>query len=68
MAKSWIVAFVAMVAWVQVYAALIPLVRQYVIEGGSGTSTLVCVYGTPDNLEVEHTYPVGNFCPKYAEA
>ena len=66
MSKTGFVAALALMTMVEAHAELLPLIRQYIRETGSSTPVLVCVYGTPSQ-EVERTYPVGNFCPRYAE-
>ena len=48
------------------WADLGKLVRQQIRRTASGDSVLVCVY-VIGNHDVERTYPLGNFCPKYAE-
>lgn len=48
------------------WATLGKLVRQEVRPTASGASVLVCIYALAGR-EVERVYPVGNFCPLYAE-
>ena len=48
------------------WAALAKLVRQENRTTTSGSTVLVCIYAAADR-EVERVYPVGNFCPQYAE-
>jgi hypothetical protein len=52
----------AAVAW----AVLARLVRQEIRRTDSGEQVLVCVYDA-GGREIERVYPIGNFCPKYAE-
>jgi hypothetical protein len=66
MFKIGSVAALALMTLVEAHAELLPLIRQYIRETGSSTPVLVCVYGT-QGQEVERTYPLGNFCPRYAE-
>jgi hypothetical protein len=43
------------------------LVRQYVGATPGGEPVLVCEYSV-DGRVFEERYPIGNFCPMYAEA
>jgi hypothetical protein len=47
-------------------AAFAKLVRQYVGATAGGEPELVGVYSI-DNREFDRRYPIGNFCPLYAE-
>jgi hypothetical protein len=67
MSPSKIVAFslVAMLVG-NASAALARLVRQYVGATPGGEPELVCVYSVYSR-EFERRYPIGNWCPEYAE-
>ena len=67
MSPSKIVAFSLVVMLVgNASAALAKLVRQYVGATPGGEPELMCVYCV-DSREFERRYPIGNWCPEYAE-
>ena len=68
MSASKIIAFSLVVVLVgSAGAAMAKLVRQYVGATPGGEPELVCEYSL-DGRVFERRYPIGNFCPMYAEA
>jgi hypothetical protein len=68
MRASQIIAFSLVVVLVgSASAAMAKLVRQYVGATPGGEPVLVCEYSV-DGRVFEERYPIGNFCPMYAEA
>ena len=48
------------------WAALAKLIRQETRLAAGGEKVVVCVYAAGDR-EIERVYPMGNFCPQYAD-